>query len=271
MDCRQPPALQPRQTAHEPRVVAVLRRQAEGHLERVRCVLLRHPLVLFPGLVAFEKDAADAAPNSRRCIFSSIFADEPSPTAPASPFQPDPAFLSKRVSLVPRPDALQTLFQRLSKSQFHSILTGPIVPGWPVSSSLSVSIVIRPCLPNLTHAPPAHRAQNCVPGRVRRRRSTRRPVVTCRLPPPPSRPAVVNRPEATASWKRASLRPLARADDELAYVHAGEASVPTLTPVAHERLFRVWRWRKRSIRRVLDRHCGARGISEWLFRVRRRS
>ena len=49
------------------------------------------------------------------------------------------------------------------------------------------------------------------------------------------------------------------------------SSVPTLTPVAHERLFRVWRWRKRSIRRVLDRHCGARGIPEWLFRVRRRS
>ena len=57
-------------------------------------------------------------------------------------------------------------------------------------------------------------------------------------------------------------------------MNAGTAwipSVPTLTPVAHERLFRVWRWRKRSIRRVLDRHCGARGIPEWLFRVRRRS
>ena len=54
-------------------------------------------------------------------------------------------------------------------------------------------------------------------------------------------------------------------------VASAPPNVPTLTPVAHERLFRVWRWRKRSIRRVLDRHCGARGIPEWLFRVRRRS
>ena len=33
-------------------------------------------------------------------------ADEASPTAPASPFQPEPAVLSERVLLIPRPDAL---------------------------------------------------------------------------------------------------------------------------------------------------------------------
>ena len=88
---------------HKPCVVAVLRRTGKGHFELVR----RHPSVLFPCLCACEQDAADAAPDGRWYVFRSILADEPSPTAPASPLQPELSFLSESGLLVPRPDALQ--------------------------------------------------------------------------------------------------------------------------------------------------------------------
>ena len=44
--------------------------------------------------------------------------------------------------------------QRLSKSQFHSIFTGPLIPGLPVSSPLSVSIVVAPWLSGYIFASP---------------------------------------------------------------------------------------------------------------------
>ena len=74
--------------------------------------------------------------------------------------------------------------QRLSKSQFHSIFTGPIVPGLPASSPLSVFIVVGPSLSRWYGRLCRlidQGAATVFQGRVRHRRSTATP---CRDMPP---------------------------------------------------------------------------------------